>query len=97
MPGFFFKAPPPADPFSGLSRTEFFREEFVKHRECLARQREYYSEGAITCVEAALARVMARLDQLSSKEDADQLVSRLLRKLDVVTGLSYWTDPTMRH
>ena len=25
--------------------------------------------------------------------DADQVVSRLLRQFDVVTGLSTWTDP----
>jgi hypothetical protein len=29
-------------------RTEFYREEFIKHQQCLQRQRPYYSEGAIT-------------------------------------------------
>ena len=35
--------------------TEFYREEFVKHHQCLQQQRGYYSERAITDVEAALA------------------------------------------
>lgn len=80
-----------------VSRTEFYREELLKHRLCLERQREYYSERAITDVEAALTTIIARLEQLSSKEDADQVVGRLLRKLDVVTGLSNWTDPATSH
>jgi hypothetical protein len=36
---------------------------------------------------------MAQLDRLCTKADADQVVSRLLRQFDVVTGLSAWTDP----
>lgn len=73
-------------------RSNFYREEFLKHRQCLRQQREYYSEHAITSVEAALARILSQLEQLSAKDDADQVVSRLLRKFDVVTGLSGWTD-----
>lgn len=69
----------------------------MKHRLCLERQREYYSERAIMDVEAALTMILARLEQLSSKDDADQLVSRLLRQFDVVTGLSNWTDPATLH
>jgi hypothetical protein len=36
---------------------------------------------------------MAQLDRLCIKPDADQVVSRLLRQFDVITGLSAWTDP----
>lgn len=76
---------------------DFYREEFLKHQRCLEQQREYYSEGAITSVEAALARIISQLEQLSTKEDADQVVSRLLRKFNVVTGLSGWADPQNLH
>ena len=76
---------------------EFYREEFIKHRQCLQEQRPYYSEGAITDVEAALARIINELDQLSSKDNAPQVVSSLLKKLDVVTGLSAWSDPKQSH
>ena len=97
MPGSFSAPLPPAGHGRRVSRTEFYREEFVKHRRCLERQREYYSERAIASVEAALTEIIAKLEQLSSSEDADLVVSRLLRKFDVVTGLSNWTDPATLH
>jgi hypothetical protein len=76
---------------------EFYREEFLKHHRCLQRQRPYFSESAITDVEAALSRIIAKLDQLSSQENAEQLVSSLLKKFDGVTGLSGWSDPKQSH
>jgi hypothetical protein len=81
----------------GTNLTEFYREEFLKHRRCLEEQREYYSVSAITSVEAALTRIISQLEQLSTKKDADRLVSSLLRKFNVVTGLSGWTDPKNVH
>lgn len=77
--------------------TDFYREEFLKHRECLARQREYYSERAITDADGAIARILSELDRLCAKDDADQVMSRLLRTFDVVTGLSAWSDPRQFH
>jgi hypothetical protein len=76
---------------------DFYREEFLKHRQCLAKQREYYSEQAITEADAAIARILTHLDNLCAKDDADQLMSGLLRKFDSVTGLSAWSDPTKLH
>ena len=76
---------------------EFYREEFVKHHRCLQQQRPYYSESAITDVEAALAKIINELEQMSSQADAPQLVSSLLKKFDVVTGLSAWSDPKQTH
>jgi hypothetical protein len=78
-------------------RTEFYREEFVKHRLCLERQREYYSERAIADVEKALTKIIAGLEKLSAAANADEVVSRLLHQFDVVTGLSNWTDPPNLH
>jgi hypothetical protein len=77
--------------------TEFYREEFVKHQQCLQRQRPYYSESAITDVETALKRIMGQLEQLCSKANADELVSSLLKQFDVVTNLSAWSDPKQTH
>ena len=76
---------------------EFYREEFAKHRRCLQQQRPYYSESAITGVEAALSKIMSQLEQLSTQDNAPQLVSSLLRKFDIVTGLSAWSDPKQTH
>jgi len=64
----------------------------VKHQQCLAAQREYFSEHAIQSVEAALGRIISEIDALSHKDDADIVVARLLKEFDVVTRLSAWTD-----
>jgi hypothetical protein len=77
--------------------TEFYREEFVKHRRCLQQQRPYFSESAITDVEAALTKILGQIEQLSSCANADEVVSSLLKKFDVVTGLSAWSDPKHTH
>ncbi|MEZ5420218.1 MAG: hypothetical protein R2708_23155 [Vicinamibacterales bacterium] len=76
-----------------LSLIDFYREEFVKHQQCLAAQREYFSEHAIRSVEDALGRIIAEIDVLTHKADADVVVARLLQEFDVVTRLSAWTDP----
>jgi hypothetical protein len=76
---------------------DFYRQEFIKHRECLARQREYFSEGAITTADEALARVLGRLDQLCACDNADQVIAGLLRTFNAVTGLSAWSDPKQLH
>jgi hypothetical protein len=87
---------PQCDPvFEPVSN--FYREEFVRCKRCLEQQREFFSEGAITDVERALTKVMSQLDRLCTKADADQVVSRLLRQFDVVTGLSAWSDPRHIH
>lgn len=88
-----FPASLPAD----ATRVDFYREELVKHRKCLEQQREYYSEKVIGDVEAALKRLMARVDNLCSRENGDEIVSRLLREIDVVTRLSVWSDHKNSH
>ena len=80
-----------------LVLADFYREEFLRQRECLARQREYYSERAITDADGAISRILNQLEHLCAKDDAPQVMSTLLRKFDVVTGLSGWTDPKNYH
>jgi hypothetical protein len=77
--------------------TEFYREEFLKHHRCLQHHRPYYSETAITDVEDVLTRIMGDLESLSTQANAPEVVSSLLRKIDVVTGLSSWSDPKHSH
>lgn len=76
--------------------SDFYREEFLKHRECLARQREYFSERAITDADGAIARILNELENLCAKDDADKVMSTLLRKFDIVTGLSA-SEPLQYH
>ena len=90
MQRFLIDRPGPS-PTSKIS--EFYREEFVKHQQCLQEQREYFSAQAIHRVESALVKVIAQVDTLSAKADADKVMARLLREFDVVTRLSSWSDP----
>lgn len=76
---------------------DFYRQEFLKHRECLERQREYFSEMAITHADQALARVLNELEQLCACDNADQLMAGLLRKFNAVTNLSAWSEPRQLH
>jgi hypothetical protein len=76
---------------------EFYREEFLKQRRCLRKQRECYSKDAFVSAETALARILSCLDQLCSRQNADEVVSRLLRQFDVVTGASARSDPKKTH
>ena len=80
-------------------RTNFYREEFLKHQECLQRQRDAYSACTIAEMETALRRVMARVDALCAEGhvDVDLVVSRLLRTFDGVTNLSAWSEPSNIH
>lgn len=77
--------------------SDFYRQEFIRHRECLQQQREYFSERAITDADHALALVLGHLEQLCAKDDADQLLCQLLKKFNAVTGLSGWSDPKQLH
>jgi hypothetical protein len=77
--------------------TEFYREEFRRHHQCLERQREYYSEIAIAQAEEALTRILERLEQLCQREDACEVVGQLLRQFDLVTKLSLLTEPDKLH
>lgn len=76
---------------------DFFRQELRKHHACLERQREYYSDVAISQAEEALARIMEQLEQLCQREDACQMMGELLKKFDLVTKLSAWTEPGHLH
>lgn len=76
---------------------DFYRQEFIRHRECLAAQREYFSEQAITDADRALARVLNQLDQLCTRDNADTIIGKLLRQFNAVTGLSAWSDPSKLH
>jgi len=77
--------------------SNFYREEFLKHREFIRLQRESYSECALANAEAALCRVLGELDSLCTRRNGPQIVSRLLRCFDVVTGVSAFSNRTLPH
>jgi hypothetical protein len=73
---------------------EFYRQELLRHRDCLEQQREYYSDRAIAEAERGLMRLSAQLDRLCANGDAADLVAHLLRQFDLVTGLSAYSAMT---
>ena len=90
IPGFLLDH---AAPPGVTTLTDFYREEFIKHHQCLQAQREYFSAQAIQNAENALLKIIADLDRLAEDANAEQVVAQLLREFDVVTGLSGWSDP----
>lgn len=80
-----------------VNLTDFYREEFLKHRRCLEQQRECFSDLTVAEVDAALGRVISRLETLCRRRDCNQVVSQLLKQFDVLTGLSAWSDPKTLH
>lgn len=75
------------------SIADFYRDEILKQQRCLRAQRECYSARAIGDVEAALGRILTELDRLCAQQEAAQVVGRLLRSIDTLTGLSSASDP----
>ena len=94
IPGFLLD---PAAPATVSALADFYREEFLKHHQCLQAQREYFSAQAIESAENALLKIIADLDRLSEDANSEQVVAQLLKEFDVVTGLSGWSDPAKAH
>jgi len=92
MPGFLTDTMRPSSDHLPLTPVDFYREEFLKHRLILELQREYYSERAITDLEGAIERVLTHIEELCQSGNADRVIGGLLRKFDVLTGLSAWSD-----
>ena len=88
--------PPPA-PSASPPLVEFYREEFLKLHECLQVQREFFSEQAISEAERALLHALGSLDQICCRQDADCVVSELLRKFDVLARIAAWSDARQVH
>jgi hypothetical protein len=87
-------------PCDASIRAEFYRQELLKHFDCLERQREYFSDRAIADAEEGLMRLSAQLDRLCANGDANDLLAHLLHQFDLVTGLSAlqaMTDPGQLH
>jgi hypothetical protein len=78
-------------------REAFFRDELLKHRQCLHAQSEHFSPRAVAQVDQAICHTLEHLGELCGHCDCDRIVSCLLRQLDQVTNLSAWSDPKNHH
>ncbi len=70
----------------------FYREEFLKHLAVLRTQRGCFSETACASAERALERILMQLDSLCARQNACQVLGRLLASFDCVTGASSMSE-----
>lgn len=77
--------------------SDFYREEFVRHRSRLETQKSFFPHQTYSEIESALDKIIQEIDKISQVENFDELASHLLHRIDVVTSLSTSrVDPTYR-
>jgi hypothetical protein len=77
--------------------SDFYREEFLRHKSRLECQRTFFGEGTYEEIEGVLNRIIAEMDRICEVDNFEELASNLLQRIDVVTNLSSSkVDPTYR-
>jgi hypothetical protein len=68
--------------------SDFYREEFIRHKSRLEHQRAFFTEKTYEEIEAVLDRIIDEMDRICEVENFEELASHLLQRIDVVTNLS---------
>ena len=68
--------------------SDFYREEFLRHKSRLECQRTFFGESTYEEIEGVLNRIIAEMDRICEVENFEELASQLLHRTDVVTNLS---------
>jgi hypothetical protein len=68
--------------------SEFYREEFLRHKTRLEFQRTFFAEGTYEEIEGVLNRIISEMDRICEVENFAELASHLLHRIDIVTNLS---------
>ena len=77
--------------------TDFYREEFLRHKCRLEYQRTFFSEGTYEEIEGVLNRIISEMDRICEVDNFEELASHLLQRIDIVTNLSLSkVDPNYR-
>ena len=77
--------------------SDFYREEFLRHKSRLEHQRPFFAEKTYEEIESVLNRIIDEMDRICEVENFEELASHLLHRIDVVTNLSTSkVDPTYR-
>jgi hypothetical protein len=77
--------------------SDFYREEFLRHKSRLESQRTFFNEGTYEEIEGVLNRIIAEMDRICEVENFEELASHLLHRIDIVTNLSSSkVDPSYR-
>ena len=77
--------------------SDFYREEFLRHKSRLEFQRPFFAEKTYEEIESVLNRILEEMDRICEVENFEELASHLLHRIDVVTNLSgSKVNPTYR-
>lgn len=68
--------------------TLFYREEFLKHKQRLETQKDFYSEKTFQELDAALDKIISEMENISKLDHFSELAGHLLAKIDFITHLS---------
>jgi hypothetical protein len=68
--------------------SDFYREEFLRHKSRLECQRPFFAEKAYEEIESVLNRIIEEMDRICDVENFEELASHLLQRIDSVTNLS---------
>ncbi len=77
--------------------SDFYREEFKRHRSRLECQHSFFGEQTYGEIETVLNKIIEEIDKISDVDNFEELASHLLYRIDVVTSLSASKlDPSYR-
>jgi len=68
--------------------SDFYREEFLRHKGRLECQRPFFAEKTYEEIESVLNKIIDEMDRICEVENFEELASHLLRRIDIVTNLS---------
>ena len=68
--------------------SDFYREEFLRHKGRLECQRPFFTEQTYEEIESVLNKIIDEMDRICEVENFEELASHLLQRIDVVTNLS---------
>jgi len=68
--------------------SEFYREEFLRHKGRLECQRPFFAEKTYEEIESVLNKIIDEMDKICEVDNFEELASSLLQRIDIVTNLS---------
>ena len=68
--------------------SDFYREEFLRHKCRLECQRTFFGESTYEEIEGVLNRIISEMDRICEVDNFEELASHLLQRIDIVTNLS---------
>jgi hypothetical protein len=68
--------------------SDFFREEFMRHKSRLECQRSFFGEETYGEIESVLNRIIDEMERICETDNFGEVAASLLHRIDTVTNLS---------